>query len=217
MAGILANSAAVTMVSASSPEVKAGFVTKQQVTLTADPVGSAYSWGQAIPAGSVSAFSALTSTVNATTRFTPDVAGEYVITCDVDGTFYTLRMTVVAVTAVPTVGGTRYLPVADASVPAPSNGETVFYSSGVSRLRVKASDDSVRDLDPGARVGSFTLSSGTATISDTSVTANTVVVAQCTSETNRGTLTWANNVGTSLVATSSDGADASSYIYALIG
>ena len=75
----------------------------------------------------------------------------------------------------------------------------------------------MRDLDPGARTGTFTLAAGAATVVDTSVTASTVMVASLVTATNNGTLTFTYNTGVSVTIASSDGIDASVYRFALIG
>jgi hypothetical protein len=129
MAGILANSATETMVSGdtAASNVNAGYVAAEQITLSVMPTASTYLWGQAIPAGSAPLKSALTSLTDAGPRFVPDVAGEYVITCLVDGaTSYVIRLSVVALTATIAVGAMRLLPIADASVPAPATGKTMY-------------------------------------------------------------------------------------------
>ena len=198
-------------------DAESGYRTAEKITLSTFPTGSAYSWGQAIPAGSAVASSGLSSKTAATPTFTPDVAGEYVITCDVDGTAYVLRLTVTSVIASPSVGSHRYMPAAEAGVIAPSTGETLFFSKEKSRLVVKDSAGVVRDWDASARTGTFTLSSGAATIADTSITATTTVLVMCTAASNRGTLVWTITAGVDAVVASSDGSDGSTYRYVLIG
>jgi hypothetical protein len=128
MAGILANTVSVTMTSGTVDGVQSGYITNEQVTLSADPSGSSYAWGAAKPGGSTSR-AALSSSASATPVFTPDVAGTYTITCDVDGTVYVLRITVTAVAITSVANAHRMSPVTDNSVPTPAKGQTLFASS----------------------------------------------------------------------------------------
>ena len=147
-AGILAVSASVPTPGTATDNVVAGYITGEAVALSVTPAGTSYTWGQAIPAGSTPKRSGLPSTGGATQSFTPDVAGVYVITCTVDGTAYTLRMSVTATTAVTATGATRYLPVTDASVTAPPVGCVVYMSSSTTppKLSVKFPDNSIQRL-----------------------------------------------------------------------
>lgn len=151
MAGILASSISKTMVSGdTSPnDVESGYVTAEQITLATTPTGTSYSWGQSVPAGSVAALSSLDSTTDAAPRFTPDVAGEYVITCVVDGsTTYVIRLSVVAVAVQAALGGLRFLPRTDASVTAPSTGATLYFSTTQgNKVVLKFADNSVKVLN----------------------------------------------------------------------
>jgi len=150
MAGILANSAAHTMVSGdtSPSDVESGYVTGQQVTLTTFPTGTTYVWGLAIPAGSASARSGLSSATAASPTFTPDVAGEYVVTCVVNGsTSYVIRCSVAAVAATNLVGAIRFMPMTDSSVPTPSTGVSLYYSSTQSALAIKDANGDVSTVD----------------------------------------------------------------------
>jgi hypothetical protein len=219
MAGITANSASVTMESGDTAADNTfdGFILNEQITLATSPTGSTYSWGLARPSGATSR-SDLSSSTAATPRFIPDAAGYYVITCTVDSnTDYILRISVTASAATTVTEALRLPPKAAGTVTTPTTGFAVFNDSAVDRLRKKDSSGTVTDVDPGARTGTFTLSSGAATISDTSVTANTVIAVACTSASSRGTLTYTFNAGTSVVVASSDGSDGSAYRYALIG
>ncbi len=148
MAGILANSATATMVSGdtAASNVRTGYVANEQITLSVTPTGTTYSWGQSIPAGSVPVKTALSSTSDASPRFTPDAAGEYVITCVVDGaTTYVIRLSVVSLTATIAIGAMRLLPIADASVPAPATGKTLFLNTS-GALRLKLPDGSYQTV-----------------------------------------------------------------------
>ena len=149
MAGILAVSAAVPSPGTAANNAVAGYVTAQAVVLSTTPTGSAYVWGLSVPSGSTVARSGLTASSGATSGFTPDVAGEYVVTCTVDSTTtYTIRCSVTAVTAVNATGATRYLPVTDASVAAPGTGCVLYMSSSTTpnKLSVKFSDNSIQRL-----------------------------------------------------------------------
>jgi hypothetical protein len=219
MAGIMANSASKTMLAGatSADNSVSGYITNEQITLSVTPTGSAYVWGLAKPSGST-ARSVLSSSTGATPLVTPDVAGYYTVTCVVDSTTtYVLRISVAAVSITTIAQAFRCQPVANSTVPTPSTGESLYFSDDVDRLVVKTSAGVVREVDPGARTGTFTLSSGAATITDSSVTAATIVAANCTSASSRGTLTYTITPGTSIAVASSDGADASVYLYALIG
>jgi hypothetical protein len=149
MAGILAISASVTSPGTSDNNAVAGYVTGEQVVLSTVPTGSSYKWGQSIPSGSTSARSGLNATSGSSVTFTPDVAGEYVVVCTVDGsTVYTIRLSVTAATIQSVSGGTRYLPVTDASVSAPGTGVVLYFSSSTTpnKLSVKFPDNSIQRL-----------------------------------------------------------------------
>lgn len=149
MAGIVAASIAVPSPGTAPNNSVAGYVTAQAVALSTTPTGAAYVWALAVPSGSSIARSGLTTASGATTGFTPDVAGEYVVTCTVDSvTLYTLLMAVTAVTAVNATGATRYLPVTDASVGAPATGCVLYMSSSTTpnKLSVKFPDNSIQRL-----------------------------------------------------------------------
>jgi len=219
MAGILANSASATMVGGDTAVDKAvsGYVTGEQVTLSTSPTGSAYLWGQSVPPGATSPGN-LSSTTATGPTFTPNVAGIWVVTVTVDSTTdYVIRISVTQSAVTTSYEGIRYSPKTAASITAPAVGETVFWDSTYSRFRAKDSSGTTRDIDSGARTGTLTFSGGAATITDSTITASTVVALSCTTATDRGTITWAMNAGVSAVAASSDGADASVYNYALIG
>ena len=148
MAGILANSASVTMVAADADDATAGFITAEQVTCTTTPSGSAYDWALAKPAGST-ARSALSDDDTASVSFTPDVAGYYVLTCTVDSTTaYVHRLAVTQVAASTSQEALRFSPKTDASIPTPGVGAAIFYSSDDSRLAAKTSAGTVQALRP---------------------------------------------------------------------
>jgi len=140
MAGIIANSATAPMVAGdtAASNVRTGYVAAEQITLSTTPTGSTYVWGQAIPAGSAPVKSALSSTTDASPVFRPDVAGEYVVTCVVNGsTTYVIRLSVVSLVAAASVTAFHLLPIADASVPTPATGKTLYLNdAGLLRLKL---------------------------------------------------------------------------------
>src|SRR5579871_6720939 len=129
MAGILGTSVAVPTPGTAANNAVAGYVVGEMVSLSTTPTGSSYTWNLSLPSGSTSARAGLTANSGATSNFTPDVAGEYLVTCTVDSTTYTLRLSVTAATAVSATGATRYLPVTDTSVAAASTGCVLYFSS----------------------------------------------------------------------------------------
>lgn len=157
MAGILASSASVTMVSGdtSADNTFSGYVTGERITLSTTPTGTVYSWGQSIPSASATARSGLSSTTAAAPTFTPDVAGTYVITVDVDGTDYVLRITVQSAAIAEPIEATRYSPRADTTIPAPAAGVSLYYSSTHDGLAIKDPDDNVTPLGMSAELNTF--------------------------------------------------------------
>lgn len=151
MAGIIATSVSKVMVSGDTSvnDTESGYVTAERITLSTSPAASStYVWSLSIPNGSAAARSALSSTTAASPTFTPDVAGEYVVTCLVDGVItYTIRCTVVAAVVSYNVGGIRLMPTTDASIPTPSSGYTLYFSSTQNALAVKTSAGAVRTVD----------------------------------------------------------------------
>lgn len=149
MAGILASSVSKTMTSGETAvdDAESGYVAGEQIALSTFPTGSSYTWGQAIPSGSTVAKSALSSKTAAAPAFTPDVAGEYVITADVDGTAYVIRLSVTASSPSAYTGSATFPPVTDASVPTPSTGITVYNSSDQGGMALKKPDGTVHTID----------------------------------------------------------------------
>jgi hypothetical protein len=132
MAGILANSATVTMTVGTADGTCAGFVSAEQITLGTSPTGSGYVWGLARPSDSAVALNSLTA---AAPTLTPDVGGYYTVTCTVDSaTSYVLRLSVAAPATVATITALRFLPTTNASVAAPATGVKVYYSSTCAAL-----------------------------------------------------------------------------------
>lgn len=150
MAGILANSASVTMaaIDTSAAKVTSGYVTGERITLTTTPTGTAYVWALAIPSGSSATRSDLSATSGASVYFQPDVEGIYVASVTVDSTtVYTITITATASTVASVTGATRYLPRTDASVPTPSTGVVVYYSSTQSALVQKDSAGAISTIN----------------------------------------------------------------------
>ncbi len=143
MAGILANSATVSMTSGSPDASQAGFLTGERVVLSATPTGSLYSWGIAVPNGSAAGRSSLSDDTDNNPTFTPDVAGYYVITVNVDGTTYVLRLAVTNTAVSYVTQAMRLSPVRDEQVEAPSVGLALYYSSTQGALCVKNPTDHV--------------------------------------------------------------------------
>jgi len=147
MAGILANSASVTMIAGTPDGTEPGFIENEAVTLSTLPSGTTYEWGLAKPQGATSR-SDLTATTGTGIQFIPDVAGTWTITCTVDGsTAYTLRITVLQV-AVTTWAHAYRLPlIADASVPAPATGATMYLSEERVSVALKVPSGVVYSLE----------------------------------------------------------------------
>lgn len=137
MAGILANSASVSMGSGTADNTKAGYVVGEQIVLTTSPTGDAYAWAISMPSGSAPARAALSADAVAAPRFTPDVAGIYTLVCDVDGATFILRLSVTMRATNSLAQALRFSPVPDASVAAPSLGVTLYFSSDQNALVVK--------------------------------------------------------------------------------
>jgi len=129
MAGIMANSASATMVSGdtAADNTASGYLTKERISLSVTG-GSTFVWSLSKPSASGSAVALQTPTA-ATSGFAPDADGYYVVTCLVDGTtLYVLRLAIADVSPVATMTALRFIPVANATVPAPAAGATLFYS-----------------------------------------------------------------------------------------
>jgi hypothetical protein len=149
MAGIKWASASLVMADGDTAVDKSisDLVVGEQATLRTSPAGTTYAWSLSIPSASASARSALDDDEAVAPKFTPDAAGTYTITVDVDGTSYSLRATVASVTIAEYAQALRMAPVADATIPAPSQGMTLYYSSTQSTLCVKKPDGTVHEVD----------------------------------------------------------------------
>ncbi len=144
MAGILANSATVTMVDGDTAvdQNVTGYLMNEQITLSVTGSPTNTTWGQAIPSGSGAARTALSSSSGATQRFTPDVSGYYTITCNADGTMYVLRIQVLAIAQSVAREALRLLPMANSQVPTPQTGIALFCGTDET-LRFKDSTGTV--------------------------------------------------------------------------
>lgn len=156
MAGILANSASKAMVSGDTAPTNtvSGFVTGEQVTLSTTPTGTTYVWGESIPSGSAQSKSKLSGTTDASVTFTPDVAGLYVVTVVVDlAATYNLTLSVVASQGIVTPGAEQFTPVANAAVPVPRAGLTLYFSSDSSTMVTKDITGAVSTLGASGAAG----------------------------------------------------------------
>ncbi len=148
MAGILANSTSKTMVSSSAYATSTGYITGERIVLTATPPGTDYLWASGAPSSSSVARSELSAETGSSVYFVPDVAGYYVVTCNVDGTDYVIRLSVVSASlSLALAEGVRLSPVIDAQVPTPAAGVCLYYSSTQSALAIKDSDGDVFTVD----------------------------------------------------------------------
>ena len=149
MAGIKWASASLVMADGDTAADKSisGLVVGERATLSTTPTGTVYSWSLAIPSASAAARSALDDDDAARPKFTPDAAGTYTITCTVDGTSYSLRATVASVTIAESAQAIRFSPIADTTIPTPSQGVTVYYSSTQSSLAFKDDAGDVYTID----------------------------------------------------------------------
>ena len=148
MAGILANSVSQTMVSGDTATDKTvtKYLVGEMIALTTYPTGTDYSWAQSRPsaAGSVAG---LTSATASGPTFVPNASGTYLVTADVDGTDYVIRIGVSAVGVATSADIVRVMPIIDATCPTPPTGYRSLYNSSTQAgLSVKDSDALVRKL-----------------------------------------------------------------------
>lgn len=149
MAGIIASSVSRPMLAAETAADKSvsGYLTNEQITLSTTPTGSNYVWLQTKPNGST-VRSSLSASTGASIVFSPDIEGTYLVTCIVDSTTtYVIRMAAVNVGAVSALGALSFAPLADAQVPTPATGVTVYYSSTAGALVHKDSAGVVSVID----------------------------------------------------------------------
>jgi hypothetical protein len=129
MAGIIANTSSVTIGSGvtSADNSQSGYITDEQVSLSVTPSASTgVAWSLSKPTSST-ARAALVDATASSTNFTPDVAGEYVVSAVVDSTTtYTLRMSVTQVATSSTLEALRFAEKIASAVSAPNTGIAVF-------------------------------------------------------------------------------------------
>ena len=143
MAGIIANTASVSMPSSVGADVsKTGYVAGEICTLSAEPAGSAYLWTLAGPPGSQAS---LSGEMEAAPKFKMDRQGTYVATVVVDATTtYVIRLEATKVTIDWVAHGVRMASVAAASVPTPNTGYIMFINaSNADALSLKDSSGTV--------------------------------------------------------------------------
>jgi hypothetical protein len=123
------------------------YVALEEIALSTTPTGAAYAWNIAKPSASTDRC-VLSSDTDAGPTFTPDVEGFYTLTCVVDSTTtYILRAAVAAIGAVSSLSAIRFMPIANAAIPTPASGRTVYFSSDANALVEKRADGSVHTLD----------------------------------------------------------------------
>lgn len=150
MAGILANSSSVTMVSGdtAADNTSSGYVTNEQISLSVTPTGSAYVWALSKPEGATSR-SDLSDTDAATCTFTPDVGGDWVVSLVVDSvTTYVLRASVTTSAVAYSYDAMRFPPRLNSTVPTPATGVSVFMSDDSDLLSFKTTAGTVRAIEP---------------------------------------------------------------------
>lgn len=150
MAGIIATSASKTMSAGetAADDAESGYITAENIALSVTPSGTTYSWNLSIPTASAPARSRLSADDEATSRFTPDVPGTYVVTCLVDGvTFYVLRLSVTSLSVSQLVEAIRFSPMPDLSVPTPAAGRIMYYSIEQDTMVLKDANGDLFELD----------------------------------------------------------------------
>src|SRR6185369_9656961 len=114
MAGISAASVTKTHAASGSDVAATGFLSREQIALSATPSGSGYSWSIALPSDSSPGRAALDDDTDATPKFTPDVPGFYTVTVVVGGsTTYVLRIAAVARGVARQCEAINFAPLAD--------------------------------------------------------------------------------------------------------
>lgn len=180
MAGIIANSASVTMLAGDTAADKAigGFVVGERVTLAITPSGAALSWGMAAPSGST-VRAIYDDPASATPTFVPDVPGFYVLSVVVDSTTtYVLRASVASIAMGTFTEAIRFGPVGRTAVPAPPLGAAIFYDS-TTGLSAKLPDDVCTPIAVGVAGAALTdadqtlqIGEGVHRVQQTALTAN---------------------------------------------
>jgi hypothetical protein len=147
MAGIVAVASSSTHADDGADAVAVGFITGEQIKLTANPVGADYLWALAIPSTSNAARSRISGEEEKTAYFTPDAAGVYAVTVNVDGTTYILRLTVTQLAQSTALEALRLSPVADSQVAVPAAGAALYWSSTQDALALKDATGDVFTVD----------------------------------------------------------------------
>jgi len=151
MAGIIGASVSKQMSSGDTAVdgAQSGYVINERILLSASPAGSSYTWALAAPSAATGG-SELSDTTGSTTDFIPDAAGVYLVTCSVDGTDYTLRLSVSAVAYLRITDAVLLSPIPDASVPTPQIGLALYLSSDADALVVKDSSGDIFPVELGS-------------------------------------------------------------------
>lgn len=147
MAGITATASTGSHAASGIDATATGFIAGEPVTLVTSPTGTVYSWSLSLPTGSNAARVGFAGATSASASFTPDASGVYTASVDVDGTTYILRVTVANIALTSTIEGVRLQPVADAQIPTPSSGATLYWSSTQDALVIKDSAGDVSTVD----------------------------------------------------------------------
>jgi hypothetical protein len=143
VAGITAAASTTSHAASGATATASGFICGEVITLTATPTGTDYAWSLSLPSGSSAGRVGFAGDDEAAATFTPDVDGTYTVTVDVDGTVYTLTLSAVNLAVTNSVQGVRLSPVADAQIPTPAAGATVYWSSTQDALALKDSSGDV--------------------------------------------------------------------------
>lgn len=140
MAGITAASASKSLVSGSTSadNTVTDFVALERIVLGTSPTGTAYLWTLSVPSG---ARATIDDDDASAPSFTPDIEGTYLVTVDVDGTAYVLRITVVQTEVSNQIIVLRVQKVGRAAVATPGSAAAVnvFHSTESALLEVKNS------------------------------------------------------------------------------
>ncbi|HEU4544342.1 MAG TPA: hypothetical protein VFR23_24640 [Jiangellaceae bacterium] len=144
MAGISATAIAASHAASTADASASGFIVNERITLATSPTGSSYAWSLSAPSDSSIASSGLDDDTAAGPKFTPDVAGYYVVSVTVDGaTLYVLRLAVAAPGVVRLGEIQNLMPLTDSQVPTPQAGVNLYYSSTQGALSVKTTAGAV--------------------------------------------------------------------------
>ncbi len=147
MAGINAASATTTFTNTGVDVSTSGFIVGEPVTLTDSVSGSVYLWTISLPSGSSALRVGFAGETTSSASFTPDVSGTYTVSVSIDGTTHHLRISAANIALTNTVEGLRLQPIADARVPTPSTGATIYYSSTQDALAMKDTAGDVFTID----------------------------------------------------------------------